>query len=143
MLTMKMIVCIVVLGLVAATAVTSAAEPAISVSIAEPSRDVGERYIEYSGSNSHFHVVVTNLSNKPQRIWATSFSEGYLALSFEITNKNGKKWLAKRKDRNWMRNAPRWWILEPSEHLVIDVYFWDSTEWVGSNGPRNSYQQLS
>jgi hypothetical protein len=140
-LTLRTILLRLLFGLMVEVTVVCAADPTISVSIAVPPRDDGVRYLEDRGPESHFHVVVTNLSNKPQRVWSTSFSKGYSALSFEMTDKNGTKWIAKRRERDWPRNIPSWWSLPPGEHLVIEVYFCDLDRWVRFPDPRGNGPQ--
>ena len=54
---------------------------AITVSIAIPVH--GEQ--RPLNKNEHFHVLVTNTSDKPLRLWTDRFSWGYDNLSFEQT----------------------------------------------------------
>jgi hypothetical protein len=108
----------------------TAGDPLISVTIAVPMHK-GERQIEYLESNSHFHVIIANTSDKPQRIWREWCSWGYFGLTFEFTDQNGKKWVARKEATAWTRNFPDWWTLEARESLVIDVYFGDLETWKG------------
>ena len=106
----------------------------ISVSIAIPTGS-GERGIEYRDRAAHFHVIVSNTSEKPQRIWKEWCSWGYFGLTFEITGPTASKRIAEKKLRDWTVNYPSWWTLDPLESMVIDVYFGDSEKWQGFPSP--------
>lgn len=109
-----------------------ASEPAISVSVAVPARGRdAERSIVPFDRHSHFHVILTNTSDAPQRIAADGNSWGDEALSFEITDESGKQTIARRPMREYMKNMLSWWVLEPHENLVLDVYFNDPERWHG------------
>jgi hypothetical protein len=70
-----------------------AAETNLAVSIAVPVQS-GERGLEYSVRHPHFHVLVANTSDMPQRVWQEWCSWGWDALSFEFTDGKGKTWTA-------------------------------------------------
>jgi hypothetical protein len=77
-------------------------------------------------------VIVSNASEKPQRIWQEPFSWGYWALSFEFTDESGKKWTAKKRGmKPFTMNKLVYWLLDPHESLVYEVYFADSDTWEG------------
>ncbi len=78
---------------------------------------------------SHFPVILTNTSDKPQRIVTEGNSWGDHALSFELTDDSGKKFTAQRVVPDYAKNMLHWWILSPKEDLVLDVYFADSDRW--------------
>ena len=87
------------------------------------------RYIDFRSKQSHFHVVVTNTSGKPQRLWETWNSWGYYNLRFEVADQKGKVlFVIKKKPRNWTVNFPSWLELESGEHFVMEVYF-DKEKW--------------
>ncbi|MGA3285015.1 MAG: hypothetical protein ABSD57_11235 [Verrucomicrobiota bacterium] len=121
---------------------TIAAESPISVSVAIPTRN-DERRVEYHDRTTHFHVIVSNTSDKPQRIWREWCSWGYYGLTFEFADENGKKWVAKKKPQVWTRNFPDWWTLDPHESFVIDVYFGDSDTWDGFPLPKDGSQTVT
>ncbi len=117
-----------------------AEEPPISVTIAVP-RDRDRRAIRYHESpDGHFHVILTNNSNEPQRIWKEWCSWGYYGLSFEISDGSGKTWIVKKKPRGWTRNFPDWWTLDPHDNLVIDIHFNDAGVWDGFPWPVDASQ---
>jgi hypothetical protein len=64
-------------------------------------------------------------------------------LTFELTDEAGKSWTVKKKDREWTKNSPDWWSLEPRENLVLDVDFADSDAWEGFPRPVNGSQVVS
>lgn len=119
-----------------------AGESPISVSVAIPARN-GERRIEHRDRTTHFHVIVSNSSDKPQRIWREWCSWGYFGLTFEFTDERGKKWVAKKKPRDWTRNFPDWWTLEPHESLVLEVHFGDSDIWESFPRPGHGSQTVT
>ena len=113
-----------------------AGDAAIRLSIAVPASDPGkERFVVAFDRYSHFPVILTNTSGKPQRIIMDGSSWGDTALSFEITDKSGKKSVAHSFTRLYTKNVPHWWILQPQESVVLDVYFVDSGEWQGFPHP--------
>ena len=75
--------------------------------------------------NDDFHVIVTNRSNKPQRIWQDSNSWGHYALTFHVTA-SGKTTTATKTTVFWRGNSRTWWVLEPGEKLVYKVAWCDS-----------------
>jgi len=122
------------LTLVVANAMAGESPIAISVAI---SAHNGERRVEYRDQATHFHVIVSNTSDKPQRIWREWCSWGYFGLVFKFTDEHGKKWVAKKKSQAWTRNFPDWWTLDPHESFVIDVNFADTNTWAGFPLPKN------
>ena len=76
----------------------SKVETNLEVSIAIPERN-GKRVLEYSSRNPHFHVVVTNTSDKPQRLWREWCSWGYYCLYFELSDGKGRKWMPRKRDQ--------------------------------------------
>ncbi len=118
------------------------AAPALSVSLAIP-RGGEQRYLEYHDKTSHFHVIISNLSNKPKRVWKEWCSWGYFTLRFEIEDEAGRKWTVKKKDRSWTMNAPDWWVLEPRESVVLDVFFADQDIWAGFPRPDHGAQTVT
>lgn len=92
---------------------------AISVSIAIPEHHMHRSLNEYD----HFHVIVTNKTDKPIRLWTDRFSWGYDNLSFEITGDDGKVTKVTKKPRGWRKNYPDWLSLGPGESYVLNVDF--------------------
>jgi hypothetical protein len=113
-----------------------AGDAAISISIAVPALDPGsERSVVAFDRTSHFPVILTNTSDKPQRIVTEWNSWGDHALSFELTDDSGKKFTARRVVSDYAKNTLHWWILKPQESMVLDVYFADSDRWQGFPHP--------
>jgi len=132
---------LLVLWSVFAFALAAVAEKSpISISVAIPTSRDGERAVTDYGHDAHFHVVIANVSNKPQRIWQEWCSWGYFGLRFEFTDEKGKKWFAEKKPRDWIKNYPDWWTLAPYESLVLNVYFGDSEIWQGFPFPERMSQ---
>lgn len=131
----------VIIALIAVS-VAHATDSVLSVSLALPTRD-GDRWLLLHEKGAHFHVIVSNTSDKPQRVWKEWCSWGYYALTFELTDRAGKSWTVKKKDGEWTKNVPDWWSLEPRENLVLNVYFADSDAWEGFPRPVNGSQVVS
>ena len=117
-------------------------ESPIALSVAIPAHN-HERRVEYHDRNTHFHVIVSNTSDTPRRIWQEWCSWGYFGLTFEFSDENGRKWVAGKKERVWTLNSPDWWTLDPHESFVIDVYFPDSEIWLGFPLPGNGSQTVT
>lgn len=101
--------------------------PALAVRI------VPSAYRERAGRSigGRFHVVVTNVSKQPVRLWKEWCSWGYFNLSFVVTGEDGKTSVVKKHGRNWANNFPDWMIIPPGDHLVYEVTF-DETVWEGA-----------
>ena len=97
------------------------AKPALKVSIAL-SAVGGQRSIILNHPDSHFPVVVTNVSDKPVRLWREWCSWGYYNLTFKGTTADGEEFAAKKGMMEWTKNYPDAHELAPGEHYVIDVY---------------------
>jgi hypothetical protein len=77
-----------------------------------------------------FHVVVTNVSKQPVRLWKDWCSWGYYNLSFTATGWDGKTVAVKKLKRSSFANWPDWMLLPPGDHMVLDVSFKDHN-WEG------------
>ena len=118
--------------------------PVLSVNIAVPRTDGKHSWMAEAGlrildlqRDKHFHVIVTNESEEPIRLWETWNSWGYYDLKFEIVDDQGKILTTmERKPGHWPRNFASWAELGPGEHFVIDVQL--NQSWKGFpvvNGP--------
>lgn len=104
----------------------------VALSIAIPALEPGnERSVVAFDRNSHFPVILTNTSKKPQRIVTPWDSWGDHALTFEITDSSGRKSVARTVSFDHPKNVLHWWMLQPKESVVFDVYFADSSKWAG------------
>jgi hypothetical protein len=137
MKTFKTSLFVILVALVSVTEPASGREPTIALCIAVPTLGPGknEREVAAFDVHSHFQVILLNISGKPQRIVTEGNSWGYDALSFEFTDQAGKKFAPRRKTVVWTRNNLRWWLLQPQESLVLEVYFADSQRWQGFPNP--------
>jgi hypothetical protein len=79
------------------------------------------RAIEVYGPSQHFHVVVTNVSDRPVKLWRDWCSWGYFSLSFVATGEDGKPVTVGKKLREWMKNFPDATIVPPGDHMVFEV----------------------
>jgi len=118
--------------LAAATAFAASANSEISVSIAAPGLYPDtDGFIPAHDRNSHFHVILTNISKKTQRIITDGNSSGDKTLSFEIIDKSPETATARRVAGEYAKNMAHWWVLQPEESVVIDVCFADPAKWEG------------
>ncbi len=137
-----LLICILFSGALL-TANGAAADKSIRVAIAIPQNRQGERRVNVNFlDRERFHVIITNTSHKPKRIWQEWCSWGYYGLSFQLTDEHGKTWTARKKLRAWSRNYPDYWTLGPQESLVVDVAFFDSDLWEGFPTPKVSSWKL-
>ena len=124
-----------------AHAADDAKKEPLAISIVVPVVNDAEKtwYHSNSGRNIYsFRVLVENTSDTPQSICRESCSWGWSALSFELTDPKGKKFTATRKLKEWTRNFPECWVLQPHEFLVLDVNLGDDT-WEGSPDVWDNY----
>jgi len=96
-------------------------------------RETVGRSITLWQPTQHFHVIITNSSDKPLRLWKEWCSWGYYNLYFEATDKDGKKSHVKKMPRGWTKNFPDWITVFPGDHKVFEVTF-DAT-WRGAPVP--------
>jgi hypothetical protein len=82
----------------------------------------------------HFHVVITNMSDKPLRLWRDWCSWGEQMLSFQITDENGKVTHVKRVPCEYLKNYPAWTTIPVGNHMVLEVSF-DPQKWISAPLP--------
>jgi len=86
------------------------------------SEDKVGRWLELDDDGSkHFHVVVTNVSSEPVKVWKEWCSWGYFNLTFEARDAAGKIVVISKRPRDWTKNFPCPVEIEASGHMVIDV----------------------
>jgi hypothetical protein len=94
--------------------VARAHEPALLVSIdARANRD-GKRLIAWR-KDAAFNVIVTNVSDKPIRIWAHWCSWGNDTITFALTDEDGTTTFARSARNTWTINFPDYYELAPQE----------------------------
>ena len=114
-------------GLISCAAPT-AAENTPQLAIRIVPTDAKAATIRLDAPGQHFHVVLTNVSKQPVRLWREWCSWGYYALSFRVTAGNGKQTTVKKLPRVWTKNLPDWMQLGPGDHMIFEVTF-DPTVW--------------
>ena len=125
-----------VVALLSLNELAQAEDNNIALSIAVPALAYNnERSVVAFDQNGHFPVILTNTSDKPQRIVTPWNSWGDHALSFEITDSSGKKSVARAVSVEYAKNMLHWWIVQPRESVVFDVYFADTKKWEGFPHP--------
>jgi hypothetical protein len=82
----------------------------------------------YQTTKSALHIIIENISDKPQRHFEEWNSWGYGNLTLEWTDANGKTGNVAKVPGSWDRNGPSTVILEPGEALVREITF-DSKLW--------------
>ena len=104
----------------------------VKVSIAVPVHH-GHRSVN---EGDHFHVLVTNVSGKPIRLWTDRFSWGYDNLSFELIGDDGKVTRIVKKPKEYDKNFPDWLELEAGGSYVLNVdWFSEQGRGVWENVP--------
>lgn len=98
------------------------AKPTLKIGIAVPERGV----VVVTDDESHFHVVIQNVSDKPQKIIDEWNSWGYFNLCFEFTTPAGEKKVMEKLGRDWSKNFLTTTTLQPGEVLVRDVFLSDT-----------------
>jgi hypothetical protein len=119
-----------------------ASEGPLTISIASFDH-AGVGRIEYRDVNSHFHVVLSNLSDKPIKLWTETNSWGYYALSFEMSDNSGRKWVAKKEPATFTRNIPSLLEIPSRGTHVIGVYFAIPRRWEGFPVPENGVEPVT
>ena len=77
----------------------------------------------------HFHVLFTNHSDQPVRLWNEWIMWGHPNLTFELFDSKNQSLGHLSRQYKWFgRNFPRWNELQPGHHFVMDIYF-DPNEW--------------
>ena len=84
----------------------------------------------YKTTNSPLHVIIENISDKPQRHFEEWNSWGYGNLTLEWTDANGKTGNVAKVPGSWDKNGPSTVVLKPGEALVREISF-DSKLWHG------------
>ena len=110
----------------AESAKVPAEKMALTVTIAIPAHNKQRSLNE----SDRFHVLVTNVSGTPKRLWTERYSWGYSNLSFELIGKGGTVVKIAKKPTGWDKNFPDWFELGPGETFVLDVnWFGDNVIW--------------
>jgi hypothetical protein len=94
-------------------------------------------YLSDDGSR-HFHVVLTNASKEPIRLWEEWCGWGYFSLSFEARDSKGKVVVISKKPRGWDKNFPCPVELAAGEQWVVNVglepAIWENSPLAGDSG---------
>jgi hypothetical protein len=107
----------------------AADEPSVlSVELALPARMGKQRLLEFRGPESHFHVVIRNVTDRPLRLWREWCSWGYFNLSLAVELPGGKSVEVKKKARGWDKNYPDWEEIGPREVAVREIHY-GGPEW--------------
>ena len=81
-----------------------------------------------------FHVLVTNRSDQPVRLWREWCSWGYFSLSLVMTDESGRVTVVRKLQRGWDKNFPSWVAIAPGDHMLWRVSL-DPTIWSQSPVP--------
>jgi hypothetical protein len=114
------------------TKINPSSSSALAVSIPFDSYD-SHPFRGYRHYNK-FHVLLTNVSNEPVRVWQEYVSWGYYCLQLEIIDQDGIKHLLKKKPITFYSNAPDYVILQPGGSVVwnvnLDSKVWEDLAWL-------------
>ena len=110
---------------------SQAADKPFSIAIVPSSHRLeGGPAISWSDDTKEsFYVVLTNKTDKEQRVFETWNSWGYYAMSFEITLLSGEKVRVLRKPIFFTVNFPSTFIIPPKGHFVFEITL--DKDWIG------------
>lgn len=111
-------------------------QPQIAISLSIPIKETWEpnpvRKVQLQKDDPtgkpDFHVVITNVSDHPIHLWQEWCSWGHSNLSFVFVGIDGELVPCAKRPRAWTRNHADDCLIEPREHLVLDVFF-SSESW--------------
>jgi hypothetical protein len=111
---------------------SSSSNPAIAVTIPFDSYDMHEPFGHRHYNK--FHVLLTNVSRNPVRVWQEWCSWGYYCLQIEIVEQDGMKHLLKKKRIPFYQNFPDYVVSQPGESIVWNVELnstvWEDLSWL-------------
>jgi hypothetical protein len=81
-------------------------------------------------TNSSLHVIIENVSDKPQKLFEEWNSWGYDNLTLQWTDAQGKTGKVAKVPGFWTVNYPSTVVLQPGEAIVRDISF-DPKLWKG------------
>jgi len=111
-----------------ALAAGSATDARLSLSISIPAKN-GEHVLD-PARVPRFHVILSNISDIPQRVWAPWSEASYRTLSFEFKDATGKAWKAQPKEwESVSHKLPEVCILQPGESLVFEIDYTNANAW--------------
>ena len=126
------------LQLAAIKSCAAQSQPELILTIVPASYSSGvskKAYISFDHTN-HFHVLLTNNSSGPIKLFEEWNSWGYYGLSFEITYSDGRKVQSARERRGCDKNFPSTVTIAPHGYYIFDVNFNNDSKkdyvWVNS-----------
>ncbi len=87
------------------------------VPVANPS---GERLLQID-RYPRFHVLLTNLSAREQRVWKDWNSWGYFNLYIQMQTAESTIRITRRNPGGWNGDFPDFWIIPPGESIIIEI----------------------
>lgn len=75
-----------------------------------------------------FYVILSNVSNEPQRAFEAWNSWGYQAVSFDVRSGTGQTFTISKKQQDFTRNFASTFLIPPGEHMVYPITldrWWD------------------
>ena len=111
----------------------SPSNPALVVTIPYNQQGKRDAYIDVKPPYP-FYVLLTNTGRKPLKLWDQWNSWGFFSLQLEVIGPDGQKHLSKKKQIQFLINAPTGHVLRPGEAEVWDVELatvaWENLEWI-------------
>jgi hypothetical protein len=96
--------------------------PPLSISIEFPKSQSG-RFIQCPEKEEHFHITLLNNSDQAKLVFKDTYSVGYEALSFEITDQYGNVTVVKRAATSWLSNIPDYYVVKPHDRVTMDIFY--------------------
>lgn len=130
--------CLLLLVGCGTTSQRTGSEPEIAVTVPYGSYDSLRPFPPLTRHGINFYVLLTNVSDKPVRLWQEWCSWGYYCLQFEVFEENGAKHLLKKKPRDFLGNFPDSVELRTGESVVWAVDLlpseWEDLSWLPKDG---------
>jgi hypothetical protein len=93
----------------------------LAIEIAVPMHDGVRNLCHDCDTNLYFHVIVSNVSTNPVRLWEDWCSWGSDNVTFEIIMPNGAKTIVHKGAQIFGGNRPDYYVLLPGESSVRDI----------------------
>ena len=103
----------------------------LKLEIVPNERHEAQAYVRYNkpgDASAHFHVLLSNVSKEAQTLFDDASSSDSGRLCFEVTDAQGKVSRVQKKGAAAAGGqGADWFLLQPGERVIYDVYFDDAT----------------
>lgn len=96
------------------------------VPVANPT---GERLLQID-RYPRFHVLITNVSAREQRLWKDWNSWGYFNLYIQMQTAESTIRITRRRPGIWNGDFPDFWVIPPGESVILEIDM-SAAQWNG------------